>query len=51
MNKLDQIKAINDMINETRTKLKPLSFNLIFWGIFINIMSIIHYVYKYSPEN
>ena len=43
MNKEDQIKAINDIINETRTKLKPLSFNLIFWGIFINIMSIIHY--------
>ena len=45
MNKLDQIKVINDMINETRTKLKPLSFNLIFWGIFINMMSLIHYVF------
>ena len=45
MNKSNQIKVINDIINETRTKLKPLSFNLIFWGIFINMMSLIHYVF------
>ena len=45
MNKVDQIKVINDMINEARTNLKPLSFNLVFWGIFINIMSIIHYTF------
>ena len=45
MNKVDQIKIINDMINEARTSLKPLSFNLVFWGIFINIMSIIHYTF------
>ena len=51
MNKEDQIKVINDMINEARTSLKPLSFNLVFWGIFINIMNYTHYIYKYSPKN
>ena len=45
MTNSDQIKIINDTINKTRTNLKPLSFNLIFWGILINIMSLIHYVF------
>lgn len=45
MTNSEQIKIINDTINKTRTNLKPLSFNLIFWGIFINIMSLIHYVF------
>ena len=45
MTNSDQIKIINDMISKTRTNLKPLSFNLIFWGTFINIMSLIHYVF------
>ena len=45
MTNSNQIKIINDMISKTRTNLKPLSFNLIFWGIFINIMSLIHYVF------
>ena len=45
MNSTDQIKLINDTINKTRENLKPLSFNLIFWGLFINVMSIIHYLF------
>jgi hypothetical protein len=39
----DQIKLINDTINKTKENLKPLGFNLVFWGIFINILSAIHY--------
>ena len=45
MNSTDQIKLINDTINKTRVNLKPLSFNLIFWGLFLNVMSIIHYLF------
>jgi hypothetical protein len=45
MNSTEQIKLINDTINKTRENLKPLSFNLIFWGLFINVMSIIHYFF------
>ena len=41
----DQIKIINETINKTRENLKPLSFNLIFWGLFLNVMSIIHYLF------
>ena len=45
MNSTEQIKLINDTINKTRVNLKPLSFNLIFWGLFLNVMSIIHYLF------
>ena len=41
----DQIKLINDTINKTKENLKPLGFNLVFWGIFINILSAIHYFF------
>lgn len=39
----DQIKLINDTINKTKENLKPLGYNLLFWGIFINVLSAIHY--------
>ena len=41
----DQIKLINETINQTKENLKPLSFNLIFWGVLINIMSLVHYFF------
>ena len=45
MNSTEHIKLINDTINKTRVTLKPLSFNFIFWGLFLNVMSIIHYLF------
>ena len=45
MEKEEQIKLINETINKTKENLKPLSFNLIFWGVFINILSLIHYFF------
>tara|TARA_B100001758_G_scaffold212990_1_gene197205 strand:+ start:103 stop:669 length:567 start_codon:yes stop_codon:yes gene_type:complete len=46
MKQEDQIKLINETINQTKENLKPLSFNLIFWGVLINIMSFVHYFFS-----
>tara|TARA_Y100000768_G_scaffold382427_1_gene362732 strand:- start:571 stop:1158 length:588 start_codon:yes stop_codon:yes gene_type:complete len=40
-----QIQTINNVINSTKENLKPLSINLIFWGIFVNALSCFHYVF------
>ena len=37
MKSVDQTKLVNDTINKTKENLKPSSFNLIFWGVFINV--------------
>ena len=41
----NHIELINDTINKTKENLKPLGYNLVFWGIFINILSVIHYFF------
>ena len=41
----EQIKLINDTINKTKEQLRPYGFNFIFWGLFLNVMSIIHYLF------
>ncbi|MBU78964.1 MAG: hypothetical protein CMD29_02425 [Flavobacteriales bacterium] len=41
----DQIKLINDTINKAKENLKPLGYNLLFWGIYINVLSAIHYFF------
>mgnify|MGYP001200516466 FL=1 len=41
----DQIKLINDTINKTKENLKPIGYNLLFWGVFINVLSAIHYFF------
>ena len=41
----DQIKLINDTINKAKENLKPLGYNLLFWGIFINVLNAIHYFF------
>jgi len=40
MTKEEQIKIINDAIIQTKTSLKPLGYNLLFWGILIISMRI-----------
>ena len=45
MNKEEQIKIINDAIIQTKYSLKPLGFNLLFWGILIISMSLFHYFF------
>ena len=45
MTKEDQINLINSTINKARENLRPLSFNLIFWGVVINLMSAFHYFF------
>jgi hypothetical protein len=39
----DQIQLINDAINKTKENLKESSFNFIFWGLLIAILSFFHY--------
>ena len=46
MTKEDQINLINSTINKARENLRPLSFNLIFWGVVINLMSAFHYFFE-----
>tara|TARA_A200000113_G_scaffold75478_1_gene66283 strand:- start:169 stop:738 length:570 start_codon:yes stop_codon:yes gene_type:complete len=46
MKKEDQINIINSTINKARENLRPLSFNLIFWGVMINLMSAFHYFFE-----
>jgi hypothetical protein len=48
MEKEEQIKLINETIKKTKENLKPLSFNLIFWGVFINVLSLIHYFFSFD---
>ena len=43
MTKEEQIKIINDAIIQTKTSLKPLGYNLLFWGILIISMSLFHF--------
>ena len=45
MTKEDQINIINSTINKARENLRLLSFNLIFWGVMINLMSAFHYFF------
>jgi hypothetical protein len=45
MTKEEQIKIINDAIIQTKYNLKPLGFNLLFWGILIISMSLFHYFF------
>ena len=40
-----QIEEITNVINSTKENLKPLSINLIFWGIFVNALSCFNYVF------
>ena len=39
----DQIQLINDTINKTKENLKESSFNFIFWGLLIAVLSFFHY--------
>ena len=50
MTKEEQIKIINSTINKARENLRPLSFNLIFWGVMINLMSVFHYFFESVVE-
>ena len=43
MTKEDQLTIINDAIKQTKTNLKPLGYNLIFWSTVIISMSLFHY--------
>ncbi len=45
MNKEDQIRIINETIAKTKFALKPLGFNLIFWGFLIISMSLFQYFF------
>jgi hypothetical protein len=45
MTKEEQIKIINDSIIQTKTNLKPLGLNFVFWGILIISMSLFHYFF------
>ena len=44
MSKEDQLTIINDAIKQTKTNLKPLGYNLIFWSIVVITMSLFHYL-------
>ena len=50
MTEEEQINIINSTINKTRENLRPLSINLIFWGVMINLMSVFHYFFEYIVE-
>ncbi|MFL2638611.1 MAG: hypothetical protein ACJ0OB_00090 [Flavobacteriaceae bacterium] len=45
MTKEEQLNIINDAIKQTKTNLKPLGYNLIFWGVVIISMSLFHYFF------
>ena len=46
-----QIETINNVINSTKENLKPLSINLIFWGIFVNVLSCFNFAYPSLVES
>ena len=45
MTKEEQLNIINDAIKQTKSNLKPLGYNLIFWSIVIFSMSLFHYFF------
>ena len=45
MTKEEQLNIITDTIKRTKTNLKPLGFNLIFWSVVIISMSLFHYFF------
>lgn len=45
MTKEEQLNIINDAIKQTKTNLKPLGYNLIFWSIVVISMSLFHYFF------
>ena len=46
-----QIETINNVINSTKENLKPLSINLIFWGIFVNVLRCFHFAFPSLVES
>ena len=55
MTKEEQLNIINDAIKQTKSNLKPLGYNLIFWSVVIISMSLFHYffpqiVHDYDQE-
>ena len=45
MTKEEQLSIINDTIKKTKYNLKPLGYNLVFWGVLIITMSLFHYFF------
>ena len=45
MTKEEQLNIINDAIKQTKSNLKSLGYNLIFWSIVIISMSLFHYFF------
>jgi len=45
MTKEEQLRIINDTIKKTKYNLKPLGYNLVFWGVLIITMSLFHYFF------
>ena len=45
MTKEEQLNVINNAIKQTKTNLKPMGFNLIFWSVVIIAMSLFHYFF------
>ena len=45
MTKEEQLNIINDAIKQTKSNLKPLGYNLIFWSVVIISMSLFHYFF------
>ena len=45
MTKEEQLIIINDAIKQTKTNLKPLGYNLVFWSVVIISMSLFHYFF------
>ena len=41
MTKEEQLSIINDAIKKTKYNLKPLGYNLIFWGVLVNFNELI----------
>ena len=50
MTKEEQLSIINDAIKQTKTNLKPLGYNLVFWGVVIISMSLFHYFFPHTVE-
>ena len=45
MTKEEKLIIINEAIKQTKTNLKPLGYNLIFWSIVVISMSLFHYFF------
>jgi len=50
MTKEEQLSIINDAIKQTKTNLKPLGYNLVFWGVVIISMSLFHYFFPHIVQ-